>query len=489
MFDVEQHGFKIDRGGGRFTKTIKNWAGFKRNGIWSESQGRLEAASDPSDLDGFVYGEQSAKAPLQLYLKNGDDAKNATRVHGRYSDDPGSWFEVAANKGGLGFVDGVAAIITRNERRARFNQLWSTGAGNGRKSSLNWFTLRHRLRKVIRINGPQALTSYQFRLRLPVDWSFEIAANGDGMIKNGAGVARFRMPAPYAWDSADGGDVQGPSIDGPRYAAEFVIDQALTVGGHPVYLFSVAVTDSIASATFPVWLHPDTTIISGTAAIEDALLFKGGNHLNYGSLTGNGASIGDSALPSQTARGLVRILSPGTNIPAGTITAVRWEHTRNSNPNSFNIGTMEAYTVASAFSDWVEGTGTGQLQVGSCDWVDRVHGTSAWSTPGGAVGTDFDSGNIGTLAYAAYSAGPPVAGTFTFSDVTDFSAWRDGDKANGGMLFKEAVDGVGANDYYTTESTEGINPPSFEIDFTPPAAGHRAINRAIARSIGRGGSF
>ena len=111
----EQHGVTIDRGNGRRTKRIADWHGFLRNGVWSESASEMEAGSDPGDIntgETFSYGEQSAKSPLQLYLKNSDDPTNATRVHGRYSDDPASWFEVAANRGGPGFVDGVEADVT-----------------------------------------------------------------------------------------------------------------------------------------------------------------------------------------------------------------------------------------------------------------------------------------------------------------------------------------------------------------------------------------
>jgi len=485
MVDIvrAQHWTDLLVAGPQRMRKHRNWANWQSPaGIWSPSDEAMESAVDPGDLEGgsFVYGEAQTRAPLQVYLKNSDDAENSTRVHVRKASHPRQWFEVAANKGDPNFNLGVPADVTRADRKIVFADLWQTGAATPRKANLIWLTQRHRLDKRIRIKGPNAPTSYQFRFRLPLGWSLVVRPNGSIAIRNPSNDPRFIVRSPIAWDSADGGNLRQPGPLSGSYNAAYTIDSQTTApGGNPVYIVSVALTDSIASAVFPVFLDPTSTV-SGTADIEDNMMISTVSNSNYGGfsymLTGR--------LTSEHYRYVIRI-SDISAIPAGTLDAARMLCYHQAYANSTQQNVVNAYPIVDA-NAWVEGTNSGgPSQIGSSNWNYAVHSSLAWAGSGGCStsGTDWDAASAGNFTLPAYTSGPDVQRTLTFDSTTIFAQWRDSIRVSNGFFMWGQVDIN--NRISRIMATEDANAPTFEIDYTEPSGLSRGIGRSTGRSTNR----
>ena len=123
-----------------------------------------------------------------------------------------------------------------------------------------------------------------------------------------------------------------------------------------------------------------TTVLSGTAAIEDNYMISSSGNTNCGGRTEReiGYSVGIRF------RGLNRIIG---SIPDGQITGVRYfEYVK----YLAGSGKIDLYQIKSA-NDWVEGTSAGGTQTGSSCYAYAKYNTQSWAgTSGcGASGTDY----------------------------------------------------------------------------------------------------
>jgi hypothetical protein len=417
----------------------------------------------------FDFSHYGGAGGLQVSARDAMDQGNRAMIGIRRSDRPGAWLNMKACD-----VQATDAVISEDGRTITYADLWPG-------CDLVYEIGAAKLKETVVIKDKSIAPAYfEWTLKEAPGHTLDIADDAIRIL-DADGNPEIETALPWGEDSA----TTALTPTGKNYIECTFAEQDARGAFRVGRLTPNA--EHMASAVEPVRLDPTATL-SGTSVIEDALLYEGVAHANYGGFTIRGmmsSGDGPSGAFNQTARSLGRILNPASNIPAGTLTAVRFMHYQISDSNSVNGGTVECYTVASAYSDWVEGTASGSTQAGSCDWTDRQHSSLAWSTPGGAVGTDFDSGTIGTMVYVGRPAGIPLLRTFTFSDISAFTAWRDATKTNGGIMFKRSVENAQVQSYYVDEATEGVNTPYFEIDYSA-AGGRRGVGMGIGRGIGRG---
>lgn len=204
-----------------------------------------------------------------------------------------------------------------------------------------------------------------------------------------------------------------------------------------------------------------TTTISGTAAVEDAMLFDGSaGDTNFGG--GLTLAAGRQASGPFLYRSLVKF--DASLIPAGTVDAMRmiftqWRH-------SSSGGTAKWYKVLKSF---VEGTSNGGIQVGSCTWNSREHGSLLWATPGLGDGTDYET-----------DASPPeyVVPTGTGADavrtVALKAAWASSARDTA-IWCRIVITNAAVDNRLLMRSTEHASPPYFEVDVSAPAGLGRTL--------------
>jgi hypothetical protein len=230
-----------------------------------------------------------------------------------------------------------------------------------------------------------------------------------------------------------------------------------------------------------------TSTISGASEIEDAFLYAhpAGKGLNYGAhlapIVGRGPF---SAGGDQVGRTAVRV--DETAIPAGTINTVTFYIYQAASSYSQNAQTGDCHAIKSG-NDWVEGTSNGSAESGACcwdyakissqDWLGSTAPTT-WPNGGcGSSGTDFDASGICALSWPAKTGGADALLTHTFSSVTEWTEWRDGDRDNEGFLMRTPNEAYPAaqNSWLQFRSTEAAsNNPYFEVDYTSGSAGYLA---------------
>lgn len=210
--------------------------------------------------------------------------------------------------------------------------------------------------------------------------------------------------------------------------------------------------------------HASTTNITSSA---DAGLFEFNPDNNLGGM--NFVTSG-SIVSGERGRALFRFnvataLPPGAIVTAASVT--------------FKLGTArgvgQTFDLHRVLADWGEGIGSGMnvgaglgapANAGEVTWNSRFHGTSAWTTPGGASGTDF---------IATPSASSVMASTLAFSSVnmaTDAQLWLNNSGTNFGWVILAANESLAptASRILTREDT--VNHPlltlTYELPATPP---------------------
>jgi autotransporter-associated beta strand protein len=144
---------------------------------------------------------------------------------------------------------------------------------------------------------------------------------------------------------------------------------------------------------------------------------------------------------------------------------------------SLQLYCTDSHNVASNFRlfrtlvDWGEGTATGKAgataTAGQASWNNRLTGTAAWSTPGGASGTDYS---------ATVSASTSVTGTGakTWSSaglLADVQYWVNNPGSNFGWFLISDAEGTNqsVNRFATSENGTTANRPALTVTYTAPS--------------------
>ena len=136
-------------------------------------------------------------------------------------------------------------------------------------------------------------------------------------------------------------------------------------------------------------------------------------------------------------------------------------------PGGGGVGSV--YDLRAVQAGWEEGTGTGNFgspaNVGEATWNNRVHPSTPWTVPGGAISNDF-SGTV--------SASMTISnlGAYTFVStaglVADVQRWLANPAANFGWVLISESEGTPftARRFASREDTN--NAPLLEIQFVAP---------------------
>lgn len=449
------HFSEVPIDGDRRRRTISNWQNFHEpGGPWERSNPNPAPAEGVPNgwIGDFTFSHFSRRGALQSAL--GVDGAGRPHVRVRRADNRAAWAE---------FVWRGGKPTTLEEQLARRRLVFH---GFAPQTAIAYVTGRHRLDKVMRFAAPGHPTSSQFAMRRAPGITHKLVGQSI-ILHDDRGIEVLRTSPPCAWDSS----IIAPTIDGKQSIRVVIAEIGITPQRDPIFELTLDPND-LAGAVYPVYLDP-TIIISGTADIEDNYIatINTNTNRNFG---GSGFMFVGRRTSTILYRDLIRF--DETQIPAGTITALRLKIWQRSFFLSLNAQTVKVYRVA-AGNDWVEGTATGTAQTGSSCWKDKQYNISTWlggvNSGCGVAGTDYDADASppSQVATMPYTSGPDIEHSVTLPSVwaTD---WRDGVHDNEGILL------LGAE---TTDSTvvqfpsteDGTSPPVFEIDFTLVAPGSK----------------
>jgi hypothetical protein len=174
---------------------------------------------------------------------------------------------------------------------------------------------------------------------------------------------------------------------------------------------------------------------------------------------------GTTAKQGNRSRALVKFI-PGTNVPPGSVvSSVQLTFQVNRSPHTPVSSTFDLYPM---LVNWNEGTGGSGVQTkgsaaktGESTWDMQFAPSTAWSTPGGAAGTEFAS---------TPSASAPISSRLVFSStpqlVADFQSWVDNPSSNfGWILITESEDVAGTARRFGSREFSSIA-PALVVNFT-----------------------
>jgi len=209
-----------------------------------------------------------------------------------------------------------------------------------------------------------------------------------------------------------------------------------------------------------------TTTISGTTALDDALIRGPTDERNYG----NFGDYQAGNVGSENRRWVWQMTDPVNDLPANA-TAFRKKITRRSFVSG-GIGTVDGtvnhYILLSA-NTWIEGTGSGQTQSNVVCGRYRLRLVANWaggiSSAGGTAGVDHEASAAAAHAFTAYTSGPDVEETVDLgADMAN--DWQAASKPNKGCILK--TDGEPLNAFYLAYALEGATPWFLEADAPTP---------------------
>jgi hypothetical protein len=423
-------------GGRDWTRTIGNWLNYRdaATGLWAASDPDCEDA--PEDLDGESLSYASRRAPLQAFVGDGSTALKTGLLALREAAHPGHWIKLKWVN-----VNTVATAADRAARTATWPDIWA-------QTDLRYQIGRARVEKLITLKSSGHPASFRCAFVLAPGHTYAIVGNSL-RIYDETGAEWLRTPPAWARDAADA-RVRVAMVDGGL------------LGGLPTIRLVPNATD-LSSAVYPVRVDPTATL-SGTTAIEDAMMISNASNANYGGY-GDIYAVEGTYSSGSIRRTLMRIAT--ASIPAGTISAFRAKLTRFPHSSSANPGNLDWYAIKDA-KTWVEGTSVGAQESGAACWDYARYNTLAWASAGcGTSGTDYDAGATPpTQAFAAYASGPPASVLFTFDLKPEWpTAWRDATRVNNGMLVRARAESSGIA-FYAASSEYSSNQPTFEIDYT-----------------------
>jgi hypothetical protein len=170
-------------------------------------------------------------------------------------------------------------------------------------------------------------------------------------------------------------------------------------------------------------------------------------------------------------------------LPAGaTVTSANV----NFHVSSIHTGAGQTFYLHRLLQSWGEGSGSGQFSPGlgspaadgECTWNSRFHGSSLWTTPGGAAGTDY----VSTASASAIM----TSSNLSFSGgamATDVQAWLDTPGTNYGWVVIQANEAIeGATHLESREDPP--NAPTLTVQYTLPAAATPPLLSEVANADG-----
>ena len=155
---------------------------------------------------------------------------------------------------------------------------------------------------------------------------------------------------------------------------------------------------------------------------------------------------------------------------------------------TFTVVQQPAAAVPSSFrvhrflKPWVEGVGEGNqgapALAGETTWNSQFHGTTPWSPPGSAAGTDYTSSESGSVDVGGLAA-------YTVQDsgiAADVQAWVSGAAANHGWIMISSGEGVQRTARRVGSRTSGGAEPSLAIQYTVAPANPQPQIAAVTQT-------
>lgn len=424
---VNHHWKEEDLPSGQVRRTIASCCNYKTTGgIWAATDSKLEGAgAKPAGwpLARWDFQHQIARQPLQVYFGK-DVAGGAPALIGVCSDERPSITLVMIPWG----VANKAVKPEPTDIAVHWDGLWPN-------TELWYRSGPGRLDKELRLMTADTPLSFQFALQPSPQAVLSVSADGMDVRDAADGASILRLQPPW------GSDASGRDIRCTLRAGAGVVYRGESL---PTVWIDVNSAD-LVGATYPVFVDPTATI-SGAGAIDDATMASGGSaNLNYGART--------SLFASSIREAILRITST-SSIPVGTYTAFRLKMR-----SWFGGGAVIQFYCVKDANTWVEGTGDGIVQSGSCCYNYAKYNTQAWAGSAGCStsGTDYDA-----------DASPPSvtmasAGWWTVNLLPAWlAAWKGGSRVNNGIVAKASAD----TGIYSSDAASG-NALYFEIDYTP----------------------
>jgi hypothetical protein len=201
-------------------------------------------------------------------------------------------------------------------------------------------------------------------------------------------------------------------------------------------------------------------------AEDDTSLFEGKPDSDLGGTT----LLAGSNQQFAKGRALVRFKLDA--LPAGVVVTgveVRLHVTRRPDPDQHGGPADSDFSLYRMFVSWGEGTGsqdTGSVAIpNAATWNSRHHGSIAWATPGGQIGTDFANNPSATTTVS--DLGPYSWGSST-ELVDDVKSWIADPSANYGfMLISQGESQLGTGRRFSSSEQPGglISPPQLVVTF------------------------
>jgi hypothetical protein len=424
-------------------RTFDNYSNYRTpGGLWLPSDLTIDDTTDiPPDWSGaYEFRHRKLNGILQAFVGDETDTGNRAMWGMRLAHNPNAWLNIKA----LGIDNPIQPI--RNGNKLTYSDLWTN-------ADFELELIRHAIRKTIILKAPGHQNSFRFALRYPDNWTHQII-DDILYVSNAQGTVIFQTKPLWAFDSTP--------INKKPIRLNLVAGQPITVGLKTFPTIRIVLNQiDLSNAIYPIHVDPTTTI-SGTTDIQDTWLQNdtgSGTNANWGGATTIRLGTFSDSYGSNASRTLFRIAT--ASIPAGTITNFTMTIKNSATINATQA--HEIYIIVDANSNWVEGTGNGSTQVGSCCYNRKIYNTTTW-TGGAGIGsggydTDASPPTIsltnGTSANTAHTATLKTAWA---------TAWRDATRQNSGILIASAMASLATDTFHSTEAAS--NQPTFEIAYT-----------------------
>lgn len=441
------------RGSGRARRReIRVGSNYKTpgNAFAPSAPGLEQAQGAPPDWAGFWdFSFAGLNAPLQTFARDSMDVGNRAMVGCRLSDRPQSWWNLKAMN-----VNPVDAFVSEDGLTITYAGLWDG-------CDLVFEVQGMRLVKRIVI-WDKSIAPPHFEFTVQYGQGHDFAVSGGSMRLSQDGIDYLRTDIPWGKDSATTG--LGP--DGENQIPTTLTEQA-PVAGRPV----VRITPdpvAMASAFGTVTIDP-TSVISGSASLQDAMILSGGNaDKNYGSRA-------DFVFKNNgTQKSLLRVLTSA--LPIGTYNTVDID----VYPNAGSTIASESRRVLPGNS-WVEGTSNGVIESGAVCWNYPTYNAPPWNGTAGCSTPHVDYQDDNVCTFGSYTSGVWATENCTAAGVANFQGWVDGTYANEGFV-------LGFSGASTAQlrlsSQQGTNPWFVTIDYDELVGGLPRLGRG--RGIFRG---
>jgi hypothetical protein len=450
----------------RRQRRIKNWINFRRpdsndiNKLLSfEETDNNEQPTQQSAPDHWMgnydFKYQLLNQPLQVFLGDSTTPRNTALWGMRRANNPNAWVNFKA----VGVNNDVAMEVFGSQKAVRWQSLWTN-------STLWLQASANKVIKQIRLSAPGHPVSFKFVMRIPDGYSYEIA-NDTILIKDENGTTQLRARPPYGWDSS----TVALSDDGAQNIRVTLTETTpVTVGNKSFPAFLITPNaDDLASAVYPVFIDPDTTI--GGGSVWDAYGRNDQNQINFGGR--DRLQAGTQISLGRQHNAFLKIETSDLPEIANVVNTFRYDGYR-YNARAGAVDDANPIYVNRILIDWVEGTATASSQAGSVCWLSAKLGSVNW-TGGGctSAGNDYATSVVQDEFYtlATYDDKELVQIPLTGDGLNWPKGWKDGDYNNYGMVWRKPY--VAANEgqnLCTSEHAESQYYPSYFIEYDESAS-------------------